>query len=394
MIRGMLSIGSRGIAVPRRTFRLGIRRQGGWIASVLLAWLAGWLSALGAPIPEPGWIFRATIAGMVPTHRPEVILRASSSSETVLIRLTVSEEGGVPWAFGEVPFESRFAGEVPTPGRLPLQRAAVDIAWSLRVDGVDLSPGSAGGVVSFGPSDRGRTDSVRVDFSGRAPADTFATWSLRIFGVPVDLDADPDGDGLSNQMEFLRGGNPLTPTSPAANRAPVAMLDNDWFLAFPGREIAVTNRVSDPDQPPQSLAWRLVSGPTGAAIHPASGVWTWLPRVSDAFSTNQVAVAVDDDGTPQLSATNRFTVIVSGGGTEVTADLLKLRIKSVSVDGTLALEIRVPAGVVVDLERSDLVRPWLRIARLEGMGLGQPILLPMATEPSTRAEFLRLRSIE
>jgi hypothetical protein len=43
--------------------------------------------------------------------------------------------------------------------------------------------------------------------------ETFAEWSQRVFGGPVDPVADPDGDGRTNYDEFLQGTDPLSAQS-------------------------------------------------------------------------------------------------------------------------------------------------------------------------------------
>lgn len=65
---------------------------------------------------------------------------------------------------------------------------------------------------------------------------------------------------------------------------------------------------SDPDG--DALAFALVSGPAGVIVNPTSGFVTWPTSENDGPSTNIVRVRVTDNGTPSLSATNEFRVIV------------------------------------------------------------------------------------
>jgi glucuronoarabinoxylan endo-1,4-beta-xylanase len=80
-----------------------------------------------------------------------------------------------------------------------------------------------------------------------------------------------------------------------------------------GVTLSVTNLATDPDVPPQSLTFRLVSGPTNATFttNATNAIFTWRPLVSQANSTNPVSVSVSDNGSPTLSATNNFTVTVN-----------------------------------------------------------------------------------
>jgi hypothetical protein len=98
----------------------------------------------------------------------------------------------------------------------------------------------------------------------------------------------------------------LTVSNTAPTLAPVA---NTNINA--GVTLIITNSVSDPDVPPQVLAFSLLSAPTNAILDASSGVFTWRPLVSQAGTTNPVTVEVTDNGTPNLSATQSFTVIVN-----------------------------------------------------------------------------------
>ncbi len=54
--------------------------------------------------------------------------------------------------------------------------------------------------------------------------------------------------------------------------------------------------------------------PAGATID-AQGVIAWTPTEAEGPSTNLVTVVVTDDGSPALSASNIFTVVVSEANT-------------------------------------------------------------------------------
>ncbi len=76
-----------------------------------------------------------------------------------------------------------------------------------------------------------------------------------------------------------------------------------------GQTLLVTNVATDQDLPPQTLAFSLLSGPGSLDI--SSGIFTWRPFVSQANTTNVVTVVVTDNGTPNMSATDNFNVIVN-----------------------------------------------------------------------------------
>jgi hypothetical protein len=74
--------------------------------------------------------------------------------------------------------------------------------------------------------------------------------------------------------------------------------------------LTVTNRATDADVPANVLLYRLERAPEGAVIN-TKGIFTWTPTEAQGPSTNLVTVVVTDDGSPTLSATNSFTVIVT-----------------------------------------------------------------------------------
>jgi hypothetical protein len=73
--------------------------------------------------------------------------------------------------------------------------------------------------------------------------------------------------------------------------------------------LSVTNTAADPETPPQTLTYQLVSAPAGAGI--ANGVITWSPTEAQGPSTNVFTTIVTDNGIPAASASNSFTVVVT-----------------------------------------------------------------------------------
>jgi glucuronoarabinoxylan endo-1,4-beta-xylanase len=78
-----------------------------------------------------------------------------------------------------------------------------------------------------------------------------------------------------------------------------------------GVTLTITNVATDPDVPPQTLTFSLLSGPVGSTLNPTNGVLSWRPLVSQAGTTNIITVVVADNGTPSLSATNSYTITVN-----------------------------------------------------------------------------------
>lgn len=79
-----------------------------------------------------------------------------------------------------------------------------------------------------------------------------------------------------------------------------------------GATLLVTNIASDSDVPAQVLTFNPANAlPANATINGASGVFSWRPHVSQANTTNLIQIQVTDNGSPNLSATNAFNVIVN-----------------------------------------------------------------------------------
>jgi alpha-tubulin suppressor-like RCC1 family protein len=94
------------------------------------------------------------------------------------------------------------------------------------------------------------------------------------------------------------------------NHAPVLPTLADWSINE-STQFVVTNAATDPDGAGQALTYELVNAPTGATID-SNGVIRWTPDQAQGSSAVMITTVVTDNGTPSLSATNRFTVIVNG----------------------------------------------------------------------------------
>ena len=76
-------------------------------------------------------------------------------------------------------------------------------------------------------------------------------------------------------------------------------------------ELLVDASATDTDTPVQTLTYSLLNEPAGASIDPGTGLFSWIPSESQGPGTNTITVVVVDDGTPNLSATNQFEVVVN-----------------------------------------------------------------------------------
>jgi hypothetical protein len=78
-----------------------------------------------------------------------------------------------------------------------------------------------------------------------------------------------------------------------------------------GQTVAFTADATDSDQPAQALTFELLAGATNATLNANSGAFWFRPLVAQADSTNNFMLKVSDDGTPSLSATQSFAVMVN-----------------------------------------------------------------------------------
>lgn len=79
-----------------------------------------------------------------------------------------------------------------------------------------------------------------------------------------------------------------------------------------GVTLLVTNTASDSDLPPQTLTFSPANAfPANATLNSSNGIFSWRPLVAQANTTNVIHIQVTDNGSPNLSATNSFQVVVN-----------------------------------------------------------------------------------
>src|SRR5213079_1923791 len=113
-----------------------------------------------------------------------------------------------------------------------------------------------------------------------------------------------------NGTPALSAMNSFTVVVNEVNSAPVLTVPSDQTINELST-LVVTNTATDTDLPANTLTFALLSGPPGVAVNPTTGVLTWTPTEAQGPSTNTITVKVTDNGTPALSATNSFTVVVN-----------------------------------------------------------------------------------
>ncbi len=99
-------------------------------------------------------------------------------------------------------------------------------------------------------------------------------------------------------------------TLTVGNTAPTPPLVSDQTVNV-GVTVNINDSATDPDVPPQILTYTLLSAPGGATLDSNSGAFSWRPPVGAADTTNLITVVVTDNGSPNLSGTNSFNIIVN-----------------------------------------------------------------------------------
>jgi endoglucanase len=101
----------------------------------------------------------------------------------------------------------------------------------------------------------------------------------------------------------------LTLTGPTNTPPMLVAISNQTVNV--GQTAAFTASASDTNQPQQTLTFALLSGATNATLNTNSGAFSFRPLVTQADSTNGFTLKVADNGTPSLSATQSFAVVVN-----------------------------------------------------------------------------------
>jgi hypothetical protein len=138
-------------------------------------------------------------------------------------------------------------------------------------------------------------------------------------GNPVDyVIYGPQADDVS-QGRYPDGDRAViwampNPTPGAANQipntAPVLAQIGDQFIHV-GQTLRLSVTATDAESAFQQLSFTLDSGaPIGATIDPVTGSFTWVATNAVVPSTNAVTVRVTDNGTPPLSGSASFSVII------------------------------------------------------------------------------------
>jgi hypothetical protein len=101
----------------------------------------------------------------------------------------------------------------------------------------------------------------------------------------------------------------LTLTGPTNTPPVLAAIPNQTVNV--GQTVAFTASATDTNTPPQTLTFALIAGTTNATLNTNSGAFSFRTLVTQANLTNNFTLKVSDNGSPSLSATQSFAVVVN-----------------------------------------------------------------------------------
>ncbi|HZR18708.1 MAG TPA: CARDB domain-containing protein [Verrucomicrobiae bacterium] len=132
-----------------------------------------------------------------------------------------------------------------------------------------------------------------------------------------------------------------------------------------GSTLSLQLTATDPDLPLQTLSWHLsANSPSGLSLDAATGLLTWTPTQAQAPSTNVVTATVTDNGTPPLSDSQTFAIVVIATnhppalapiGSQTAYVLLPLSFTNIATDSdlpkqtlTFSLDPGAPSGASIN----------------------------------------------
>jgi regulation of enolase protein 1 (concanavalin A-like superfamily) len=136
--------------------------------------------------------------------------------------------------------------------------------------------------------------------------------SARFTNQVSDVSEGRFADGASAIYPMTTPTPRLPNTLGGGNTPPQLAFIADTIVTL-GQTLRFTASATDAESPPQTLSFSLEGTvPSGAAIGATSGLFTWTPTAQQSPGTNALTVRATDSGTPPLSATRNFTVVVVG----------------------------------------------------------------------------------
>jgi hypothetical protein len=146
--------------------------------------------------------------------------------------------------------------------------------------------------------------------------------------------------------------NLLIPPAPTNTPPTLAIITNQTVNV--GQTVAFTARATDTNQPPPTLTFALLAGATNATLNSNSGAFSFRPLVTQADSTNNFTLKVSDNGTPSLSATQSFSVVVNPLSAPVVSDVS-------AAGGQFSFSVSGQSGPDYAIETSTTLTQWSNV---------------------------------
>ncbi len=139
------------------------------------------------------------------------------------------------------------------------------------------------------------------------------------------------------------------------NVAPVLQPIADASLHY-GVPLAIQATASDRDLPANTLTYTLDLAPEGMTVDATTGAITWTSLQSQV-GAHPVTLTVTDNGVPPLTASQSFTVTVTGEGARLSISTLAGGLIQISATGDV--------GVTYELQGSTNLVAWTRITEFQ-----------------------------
>ena len=138
---------------------------------------------------------------------------------------------------------------------------------------------------------------------------------------------------------------------PVLGNTPPVLAAISNYTVNVGQTVAFTASATDTNQPSPTLTFSLLSAPTNATLNAATGAFSWRPLVTQANTTNPISLEVTASGTPSLSATQSFSIMVNS--------LTLPSLASVSFSNSLfTMQISGQTGPDYEIQTSTNLTQW------------------------------------
>lgn len=166
---------------------------------------------------------------------------------------------------------------------------------------------------------------------------------------------NPDGQSITSVDNLLTiTGTSISNSPPSLAAISSVTIDEQALFTF---------TASANDTNGDALTFSLTSSLPGPTIDATSGLFTWTPTEAQGPGTNNISIVVTDNGTPSLSATQNFTLIVrevnrppefSSASSRIINELTTLLTTNAATDPDLPANtlqyslLQAPAGMTIN----------------------------------------------